>query len=203
MDSNSALVVLDLLKQLAVSGRTVVSTIHQPSCEIYNSFDNLMLIVRGNVIYQASAAEAVQYFASIGSICPKLSNPADYFMKIMSENSLLLDRLEAEGKFLSDLSTMKTDTLEKDFVERVNKFVVEYNHSNQIPKLREDITDEDLSNNEIFNISWYLQTWYIIGRTYKDYFRNPLELRVKIIQVLFFAIFCITIYNDVTLKSFL
>lgn len=52
LDSTTALHVLELLKMLAESGRNVVSTIHQPSSEIFNQFDNLLLMVRGNIIYQ-------------------------------------------------------------------------------------------------------------------------------------------------------
>jgi len=52
LDSTTALNVLELLKKLAQNGRNIVSTIHQPSSEIFSQFDNLLLMVRGNVIYQ-------------------------------------------------------------------------------------------------------------------------------------------------------
>lgn len=55
LDSTTALNVLELLKALADNGRNVVSTIHQPSSEIFNQFDNLMLMVRGNIIYQVNS----------------------------------------------------------------------------------------------------------------------------------------------------
>lgn len=52
LDSTTALNVLELLKTLAENGRNVVSTIHQPSSEIFQQFDDLLLMVRGNIIYQ-------------------------------------------------------------------------------------------------------------------------------------------------------
>lgn len=52
LDSTTAQNVLEVLGRLARSGRNVVSTIHQPSSEIFERFDNLILIVRGNIIYQ-------------------------------------------------------------------------------------------------------------------------------------------------------
>ncbi len=52
LDSTTALNVLELLKHLAENGRNIVSTIHQPSSEIFGQFDNLILMVRGNIIYQ-------------------------------------------------------------------------------------------------------------------------------------------------------
>lgn len=53
-----------------------------------------MLLVRGNTIYQGSAAEAVDYFAKIGFECPPLSNPSDYFMKLMNEEGLLVEKIQ-------------------------------------------------------------------------------------------------------------
>jgi ABC-type multidrug transport system ATPase subunit len=35
-----------------MAGRTVVSTIHQPSSEIFGTFDKLLLMVEGHIIYQ-------------------------------------------------------------------------------------------------------------------------------------------------------
>ena len=66
LDSYTAQNVFRLLKDLAVSGRTVVLTIHQPSSEIFEMFDQLMLMAAGKVIYMNSADRGVDYFRSIG-----------------------------------------------------------------------------------------------------------------------------------------
>lgn len=46
--------------------------------------DQLMLLAKGRIIYMNQASLAVDYFASIDFKCPELSNPSDYFMSIMS-----------------------------------------------------------------------------------------------------------------------
>jgi len=46
--------------------------------------DMLMLLAKGKVIYFNEASLSVDYFASINFKCPELSNPSDYFMSIMS-----------------------------------------------------------------------------------------------------------------------
>jgi len=51
-------------------------------------FDRLMLLARGKVIFFNEAKYAVDYFSGIGYTCPELSNPADYFMGIMSIESI-------------------------------------------------------------------------------------------------------------------
>jgi hypothetical protein len=47
-----------------------------------------MLLAQGRIIYFNEARLAVDYFASIEFKCPELSNPADYFMSIMSIESI-------------------------------------------------------------------------------------------------------------------
>ena len=52
LDSTTALNVIKTLNNLARSGRTIVATIHQPSSEIFSSFDRMIIMVQGNLVYQ-------------------------------------------------------------------------------------------------------------------------------------------------------
>lgn len=52
LDSNTAATIMFLLRDMANNGRTIVSVIHQPSTEIFNKFDKLILLCKGNIIYQ-------------------------------------------------------------------------------------------------------------------------------------------------------
>lgn len=61
---------------------------------MFNNFDRLMLLAKGKCIYFNEARLAVNYFASIEFKCPELSNPADYFMTIMSIESIEPDESE-------------------------------------------------------------------------------------------------------------
>lgn len=52
LDSFTAYIVINLLKHLARKyNKTIIFTIHQPSSDIWNLFDRVMLLVRGNFIY--------------------------------------------------------------------------------------------------------------------------------------------------------
>jgi ATP-binding cassette, subfamily G (WHITE), eye pigment precursor transporter len=51
LDSFTAYTVVQLLKELAISGRTVIATIHQPNSETFDLFDQLMLLADGRTIY--------------------------------------------------------------------------------------------------------------------------------------------------------
>jgi len=84
LDSYTAASVMETLRALAASGRTVISTIHQPNTEIFDNFDRLILVAQGKIIYFNEAALATDHFAKFGYECHSMSNPADFFMTIMS-----------------------------------------------------------------------------------------------------------------------
>jgi ABC-type multidrug transport system ATPase subunit len=88
LDSFTATSVMEILKDLAKSGRTIVQTIHQPNSDIFKMMDVLMLLAKGKIIYFNKASLAVDYFSQINYRCPELSNPSDYFMSIMSIESI-------------------------------------------------------------------------------------------------------------------
>ena len=73
LDSYMAENITAQLKSLAKSGRTVVATIHQPSTDVFNTFDKVMLLSQGHVAYNGRTSKIVAYFASIGFPCPKVS----------------------------------------------------------------------------------------------------------------------------------
>lgn len=89
LDSFTATSVMETLRDLAFNeGRTVISTIHQPNSDIFNAFDRLLLLAKGKIIFFNEASKSVDYFASIKFECPELSNPADFFMSMMSIESI-------------------------------------------------------------------------------------------------------------------
>ena len=58
--------ILDLLKELSLKGKLVLTTIHQPSSDIFKMFDNLVLLdVGGYQIYYGDPVEAIVYFRNV------------------------------------------------------------------------------------------------------------------------------------------
>jgi ABC-type multidrug transport system ATPase subunit len=56
--SASAFFVTQTIRNLALDGRTVIASIHQPSSEVFELFDVLFLLSGGKTIYFGLAAEA-------------------------------------------------------------------------------------------------------------------------------------------------
>ncbi|XP_047320287.1 ABC transporter G family member 14-like [Impatiens glandulifera] len=82
LDSTTAQRIMTTLKRLASGGRTVVTTIHQPSSRLYHMFDKVMLLSEGCPIYYGSGSNALDYFSSIGFSTSLTVNPSDLLLDL-------------------------------------------------------------------------------------------------------------------------
>ena len=60
LDSASAFFVIQTLRNVARDGRTIISSIHQPSSEVFDLFDDLFLLSGGETIYFGEAKKALE-----------------------------------------------------------------------------------------------------------------------------------------------
>lgn len=86
LDSTTAQQILTTIKQLANWGRTVITTIHQPSSRLYHMFDKVILLSEGCPIYYGPASTALEYFSSIGFSTSITINPADLLLDLANGN---------------------------------------------------------------------------------------------------------------------
>ncbi|KAL6046864.1 ABC2 type transporter superfamily protein [Balamuthia mandrillaris] len=85
LDSVTALMLCKVLRDLAHSeGCTIVCTIHQPSTKIFNSFDDLMVLKEGRIVYHGAVAEVLDFYAHAGFPCPRHTNPADHVLDVIT-----------------------------------------------------------------------------------------------------------------------
>ncbi|XP_023551788.1 ABC transporter G family member 14-like [Cucurbita pepo subsp. pepo] len=82
LDSTTAMRIITTVKRLAAGGRTVVTTIHQPSSRLYHMFDKVVLLSEGSPIYYGAASTAMDYFSSIGFSTSITINPADLLLDL-------------------------------------------------------------------------------------------------------------------------
>ena len=57
LDSHTALKICQLLKAEASRGTSIIATIHQPSFEIFNTFDRVILLSDGHTIYNGKTSD--------------------------------------------------------------------------------------------------------------------------------------------------
>ncbi|KAI4378236.1 hypothetical protein MLD38_015745 [Melastoma candidum] len=91
LDARAAAIVMRVVKNIVSKGRTIVCTIHQPSVDIFEAFDELILLKRGGqLIYCGELGEhsgkLIEYFEGIPGIpkIPKNYNPATWLLEITS-----------------------------------------------------------------------------------------------------------------------
>eukprot|EP00573_Skeletonema_grethae_P011544 CAMPEP_0201692650 /NCGR_PEP_ID=MMETSP0578-20130828/5475_1 /ASSEMBLY_ACC=CAM_ASM_000663 /TAXON_ID=267565 /ORGANISM="Skeletonema grethea, Strain CCMP 1804" /LENGTH=730 /DNA_ID=CAMNT_0048178061 /DNA_START=80 /DNA_END=2269 /DNA_ORIENTATION=- len=100
LDSFSAMQVIKVLKKIANAGCSVLFTIHQPSSDVFNSFDRLILLNKGMVMYQGKVNDVPAFFAKHNHPMPPNYNPADHIMEVAQQYSQ--EQLLREGFFARD-----------------------------------------------------------------------------------------------------
>eukprot|EP00980_Cylindrotheca_fusiformis_P027786 scaffold22559_cov111-Cylindrotheca_fusiformis.AAC.25 len=100
LDSFSAMQVCQVLQKVARAGSSVLFTIHQPASEIFNEFDQLILLNKGRVMYQGAVEDVPDYFEARGHPLPPKYNPADWIMNVAQ--SVPMDELNQLGFFPQD-----------------------------------------------------------------------------------------------------
>ncbi|KAL3824398.1 hypothetical protein ACJIZ3_020427 [Penstemon smallii] len=115
LDARAAAIVMRTVRNTVDTGRTVVCTIHQPGIDIFEAFDELLLMKRGGqVIYAGelgqNSQKIIDYFEAIPEV-PKIKercNPAAWMLEVTSastEVQLGIDFGEQNKALVKELST--------------------------------------------------------------------------------------------------
>jgi ATP-binding cassette subfamily G (WHITE) protein 2 len=94
LDSLDALELVRSLRMLVEHhGITVICTIHQPQYKVFATFERLVLLSQGHIIYDGPVSGVAGYCARKGNPVKAGQNPADAVMDVASELEIDLDRL--------------------------------------------------------------------------------------------------------------
>ncbi|KAG8647082.1 hypothetical protein MANES_09G058632v8 [Manihot esculenta] len=93
LDARAAAIVMRTVRNTVDTGRTVVCTIHQPSIDIFEAFDDLILMKRGGQIIYAGplghhSNKLIEYFEAVPGV-PKIKdgyNPATWMLDISTSS---------------------------------------------------------------------------------------------------------------------
>lgn len=204
LDSASAFFVVQALKSVARDGRTVISSIHQPSSEVFALFDDLFLLSGGETVYFGEAKEAIEFFAESGFPCPIKRNPSDHFLRcINSDFDIVTATLKGslrvhEGREGSDpFMNMGTAHIKATLVEK-------YRWSKQAVKARAKMKHlSTIRGPEITRASttsqagWWKQLDTLTRRSFVNMSRDMGYYWLRIIIYLVVSICVGTIFFDV------
>ncbi|RDX63901.1 ABC transporter G family member 14 [Mucuna pruriens] len=159
LDSTTAQRIISTIKRLASGGRTVVTTIHQPSSRLYHMFDKVILLSEGSPIYYGPASTAMDYFSSVGFSTPMIVNPADFLLDL------------ANG-IAPDSSKHATEHSESQEAEKklVREALISAYDKNIATKLKDELCSLEVNNykiikdastrNHIKPEQWCTSWWY-------------------------------------------
>ncbi|KAG9036166.1 hypothetical protein FRB95_009740 [Tulasnella sp. JGI-2019a] len=114
LDSFSALKVATVLQQLARDPNyptTVIASIHQPSSNLYRTFDQVLVLSGGLTLYNgAGGLEPSTHFAARGHPCPAMYNIADHLLDLAANppaGFLSRDSNSSKSNHISDTALEK------------------------------------------------------------------------------------------------
>ncbi|XP_067637561.1 protein brown-like isoform X2 [Eurosta solidaginis] len=66
--------------------KAIICSVHQPSSELFELFTHIILMDGGRIIFQGSSEHASQFFTYLGYVMPQNCNPADFYLKTISDS---------------------------------------------------------------------------------------------------------------------
>lgn len=80
---------VDYLKNFAVQNdKGIIMSLHQPSREIFELLDNILLLKEGYTIYSGPRRMVLDFFKSHGHVCPPDFSPPDFLLDLIFETPL-------------------------------------------------------------------------------------------------------------------
>lgn len=196
LDSFMAQTVVTVLKSMAMKGKTIICTIHQPSSEVYSMFDKILLMAEGRVAFLGKPIDAYNFFAGSGSVCPPNHNPADFYIQLLA----VVPSQEEECR-----STIHKicDSYEKsEYAEKL---------SHDLGKQKNDKTNSIYTNGWVENnhmakrspykASWYAQFRAVMWRSWLSMKKEPVLIRVRLLQTIMVALIISIIYWGQTISQ--
>jgi len=174
LDSFTALKLVTLLKKFAKTGRTVVMTIHQPSLEIFQLFDKLIVMSSGKYIYNGPAQQSVQYFSSLGYRCPAAMNPADFFLRTLEHQSEIHKAVFFDAYNRSRMAQMQNDNSLQNLL---------------LPELEPQLDFERVDKMTEFKL--------LVKRGWTHYIRQRDTIKVRMFEMCFTSLFLGLLYYNI------
>ncbi|XP_077074756.1 broad substrate specificity ATP-binding cassette transporter ABCG2 isoform X1 [Siphateles boraxobius] len=194
LDASTANSVLMLLKKMALSGRTIILSIHQPRYSIYRLFDSLTLLVGGRMVYHGPAQDALQYFSEIGYTCEPHNNPADFFLDVINGDStaVTLNKLHNSDELDQDQLSSSLKGIEDRLVEEY-KNSSNYKHTKgeleRIVQGQANSIQVKIKTRTItYSTSFFHQFNWVLKRTFRNLMLNPQTSFAQIGVIIFLAL---------------
>lgn len=177
LDSKSSYEIILYLKNMAVEEKKVViCTIHQPSSQLFNLFDDLVLLSKGELCYGGPRSLAIDFFTNHDLKPPALTNPADHYMDVIN-----YDFMTGEKKPQS-VSNVIEGYKESAILKRI-KEQIKHTESSEFQKRLDGFVTRKYAN------GWLWQVYILITRGFLIAIFNPAEYWARVAMYLLMAFF--------------
>ncbi|XP_061392252.1 protein scarlet-like, partial [Musca vetustissima] len=116
LDSYSAQQLVQTLYDLAKKGTTILCTIHQPSSQLFDMFNNVLLLADGRVAFTGSPQNALDFFAENGYTCPEAYNPADFLIGVLATDPGYEQASQRSAQYMCDLFAVSSAAKQRDML---------------------------------------------------------------------------------------
>ncbi|KAL3670757.1 hypothetical protein V7S43_003945 [Phytophthora oleae] len=194
LDARSAKLIMDGVRKVADSGRTIICTIHQPSSEVFYLFDSLLLLKRGG--------ETVFY----GNLGKKCRNLVDYFEGIPGVSPLPLGynpatwMLECIGAGVGNAAADSTDFVQCFRNSALNRALVANMAKEGITVPSPDLPEMIYSEKRAADSKTQMK--FVVWRFIQMYWRTPSYTLTRMYLALFLAVVFGLIFVDVDYASY-
>lgn len=169
LDSNQALQVVETLRDLADSGKTVVVVIHQPNQHVFSLFDDLLLLSEGKQMYYGQVKQVRNYMASLGYKASSEMGTAEHVLDCISLD--MTEQGDPTPESINRLNTLATQARK----ERIDLGVSDAAASKQVEVVHE--LGEHGPKASIFR-----QFQLLLNRAVRETFRGKGAILIKAIQ---------------------
>ncbi|XP_015906784.1 protein white isoform X2 [Parasteatoda tepidariorum] len=176
LDSFMSQSVISVLRDMAHSGRTIVCVIHQPSSEVFELFDHLLLMAEGRVAYRGRASRALEFFERAGLRCPVNYNPADFYIHNLAIVPGNEEECRAKVAAICDQFDREQTTIEITTSEGYS------------------FVDSQIKPQSRYKAGWFSQFRAVLWRSWISLIREPMLTKVRFLQSIVIALILGLVY---------
>ncbi|KAG1745080.1 ABC-2 type transporter-domain-containing protein [Suillus paluster] len=170
LDSQSAWAIVQFLRELADNGQAILCTIHQPSAELFQVFDRLLLLCKGGqTVYFGDIGEnsstMLNYFERNGAPrCGLDANPAEYMLDVIGAGATAVSTTDWYEVWMRSSEAaqlqVQIETMQEHGRTRPHQFSIRLS---------------------TFATSWSHQFVALAHRNFRSYWRNPIYICSKFV----------------------
>jgi ABC-type multidrug transport system ATPase subunit/ABC-type multidrug transport system permease subunit len=170
LDSYTSFVIIKLLSKLArIKNILIIYTIHQPSLDVGNLFDNLCVLNKGKIMYFDKKIYLEEYLENVEERCALDVNPLDHIIDLS-----LIGGNEKDEKFF------------------------EYFKDSHLPKIQQEIeiskNAESTIQTKVEQTSFLTQFKILSKRAFLGFVRQPFTFKIRLFQTVFISIIVIMLF---------